>query len=92
MTLPPSSAHDDAVASDYPGNLLEQLNALRHEDEVLYNIVAIDVWALAKTMDAIHPGFWAEFMSNREKALRQFMAEMSRKPKADELPRPPFLQ
>jgi hypothetical protein len=89
MTLPHSS--QDAAA-DYPGDLVEQLNALRHEDEILYNILAIDVWALAKTMDEIHPGFWTEFMSNREKALRQFMAEMSRKPKAEDAPRPPFLQ
>ena len=73
-------------------DLVEQLNALRHEDEILYNIVAIDVWALAKTMDEIHPGFWADFMRNREKALRQFMAEMSRKAKTGEPSRPPFLQ
>ena len=46
--------------------VLDQINSLRREDETLYNILAVDVWALAKTMDEFQPGFWAEFMKNRE--------------------------
>jgi len=56
--------------------ILEQLNSLKQEDETLYNILAVDVWALAKTMDEFQPGFWSAFMKNREKALKRFISEV----------------
>jgi hypothetical protein len=70
--------------------LLEQINSLKREDETLHNILAVDVWALAKTMDEFQPGFWAAFMRNREKALKRFMTEIM-KNKAANSKRPPFL-
>jgi hypothetical protein len=72
-------------------SLAEQINSLKREDEVLYNILALDVWALAKTMDEFHPGFWAAFMKNREKALKRFMEEIIRSKPTDPK-RPPFLK
>jgi hypothetical protein len=71
--------------------ILEQINSLKREDERLYNILAIDVWALAKTMDEYQPGFWAAFMKNREKALKRFLSEMI-KNKSTDTKRPPFLR
>jgi hypothetical protein len=70
--------------------LLEQIDSLKREDETLYNILAVDVWALAKTMDEFQPGFWAAFMKNRDKALKRFMSEVMRS-KATPSKRPPFL-
>lgn len=72
-------------------SVLEQINSLKREDERLYNILAIDVWALAKTMDEYQPGFWAAFMKNREKALKRFLAGMMKNKPAD-TKRPPFLR
>jgi hypothetical protein len=72
-------------------SVIEQINSLKREDERLYNILAIDVWALAKTMDEYQPGFWAAFMQNREKALKRFLAEMMKNKPAD-TKRPPFLR
>ncbi len=73
------------------GELFERIDSLRREDETLYNILAVDVWALAKTMDEFQPGFWSEFMKNRERALRRFMSEVVKtKPKDPQ--RPPFLR
>ena len=71
--------------------ILEQINSLKREDETLYNILAVDVWALAKTMDEFHPGFWAAFMKNREKAIKRFIAETG-KNKQNDSDRPPFLR
>ena len=71
--------------------LLEQINSLKREDETLYNILAVDVWALAKTMDEFQPGFWAAFMKNREKALKRFIAEAVKNKQSDS-DRPPFLR
>jgi len=72
-------------------SVIEQINSLKREDERLYNILAIDVWALAKTMDEYQPGFWSAFMKNREKALKRFLAEMMKNKPADSK-RPPFLR
>ena len=71
--------------------ILDQLNTLQQEDETLYNILAVDVWALAKTMDEFQPGFWSAFMKNRDKALKRFIAEVI-KNKPTNPKRPPFLR
>ena len=73
------------------GSVTDQIESLKKEDETLYNILAVDVWALAKTMDEFQPGFWSEFMKNREQALRRFMSEIV-KSKPTDLKRPPFLR
>lgn len=49
---------EDQSISNIKRKLLEQINTLKCEDERMYNILAIDVWALAKTMDEFQPGFW----------------------------------
>ena len=72
-------------------SLLEQLNALKREDETLYNILAVDIWALAKTMDEFQPGFWAAFMKNRDRALKRFIEEVM-KSKPVDAKRPPYLR
>jgi hypothetical protein len=86
-----SNADRAAVAAEETDELLKQIDSLQREDETLYNILAVDVWALAKTMDEFQPGFWSEFMKNRERALRRFMSEIV-KSKPVDLRRPPFLR
>lgn len=71
--------------------LVDQLKSLKRDDETLYNILAVDVWALAKTMDEFQPGFWSAFMKNREKALKRFISEVV-KNKPTTPKRPPFLR
>ncbi|MDX2243965.1 MAG: hypothetical protein NW224_25085 [Leptolyngbyaceae cyanobacterium bins.302] len=71
--------------------LLEQINSLKREDEILHNILAVDIWAIAKTMDEYQPGFWAAFMKNREQALKRFMDEVV-KNQPMRSNRPPFLR
>jgi hypothetical protein len=89
---------DDRTTTKSPtskgsGSVLAQLKSLKQEDETLYNILAVDVWALAKTMDEFQPGFWSEFMKNREKAMKRFISEVIRnKPVEDDNKRPPFLR
>lgn len=79
-----------AVSSE-ARKLLEQINSLRREDENLYSIMAVDVWALAKTMDEFQPGFWTAFMKNREKAIKRFMSEAVRR-KSNDAKSHPFFQ
>jgi hypothetical protein len=71
--------------------VLQEIHSLRKEDETLSNILAVDVWALAKTMDEFQPGFWSEFMKNRQQSLRRFMSDVVHSKPAD-IRRPPFLR
>ena len=82
---------DNSGATKKSKAILVQLKTLKQEDETLYNILAVDVWALAKTMDEFQPGFWSAFMKNREKALKRFIAEVI-KNKPTDPKRPPFLR
>lgn len=84
-------SHNEGRRVPAKDSLNDQINSLKKEDEMLYNILAVDVWALAKTMEEFHPGFWAVFMKNREKALKRFMGEVV-KAKPSDLRRPPFLR
>lgn len=55
---------------------LEQwLEKLRRSDRAFYNIMAIEVWSIAKTMDSLIPGFWGRFMTNRRLAMKQFIEQ-----------------
>lgn len=83
---------EDQSISSIKRKLLEQINTLKCEDERMYNILAIDVWALAKTMDEFKPGFWGAFMKNREKALKRFLAESAKNKTDTDSKRPPFLR
>ncbi|NEQ35600.1 MAG: hypothetical protein F6K40_04515 [Okeania sp. SIO3I5] len=86
-----SKLDPDQETTNVSKDTLKRINSLKKENERLYNILAIDVWALAKTMDELQPGFWTAFMKNREKALKKFMADtIKNKQQDDNLP--PFLR
>lgn len=84
-------SEDENRRSAEKESLLEQINALKREDETLNNILAVDVWALAKTMDEFQPGFWSAFMKNRDQALKRFLDEVVRS-KPVNVKRPPYLR
>ena len=65
------SEHDVEILMDIDA-WLEQL---RRADRAFYNMMAIEVWSIAKTMDGLLPGFWSRFMSNRQVALKQFVEQ-----------------
>lgn len=44
-------------------------------DRRSHEMMANEVWAIAKTMDEVFPGFWTKFMENRQAALKQFVQE-----------------
>jgi len=54
-------------------NLDRVLEAMRSADRSCHKMMAIEVWAIAKTVDNIFPGFWNRFMLNRQLALKQFL-------------------
>lgn len=59
---------------DLPTMSLEQwIETLRRSDRAFYNMIALEVWSIAKTMDNLLPGFWNRFMNNRRLALKQYI-------------------
>jgi hypothetical protein len=76
--MPPSrppEQNSDPELPDFssPLEIDRWLENLRYADRSLYNLMALEVWAIAKTMDGRVPGFWNRFMENRQAALKQFM-------------------
>ncbi len=51
------------------------LESLRRTDRAFYNMMAMEVWSIAKSMDAIIPGFWSKFMANRQLAVQNFVVQ-----------------
>ena len=56
-------------------DLQQRVEELQRADRSLYNLMGMEVWAIAKTMDDIYPGFWHQFMENRRLAVKQFMQQ-----------------
>jgi len=49
------------------------LESLRRNDRTFYNMMAMEVWSIAKSMDTLVPGFWSRFMENRQKDVKSFV-------------------
>lgn len=49
------------------------LESLRRTDRTFYNMMAMEVWSIAKSMDTLIPGFWSRFMENRQIAVKSFV-------------------
>ncbi len=62
-----------------PPDLAGHFASLQQQARILQDILAVDVWALAKTMDDFEPGFWAAFMKNRSEAMRRFIETRARR-------------
>lgn len=76
------SSQEDANSIIYD-DIDRWLERLRRSDRSLYNLMALEVWSIARTMDDIIPGFWSRFMENRQVALKQFVQHRKTQPVAD---------
>ncbi|HBE17522.1 MAG TPA: hypothetical protein DEG17_00720 [Cyanobacteria bacterium UBA11149] len=46
---------------------------LQQSQELLYQTINLEIWALVETMDRFTPGFWSRFLENRRISLKEFM-------------------
>ena len=87
--LPLESSEQNSIES-LPAMTLEQwLEKLRRSDRAFYNIMAIEVWSIAMTMDGLIPGFWGRFMTNRRLAMKQFVEQHRSQHSTSETAAPP---
>jgi hypothetical protein len=56
-------------------NVEQWLESLRRNDRTFYNMMAMEVWSIAKSMDKLLPGFWSRFMENRQVAVKNFVRD-----------------
>ncbi len=91
MTKPePPSESPQPLIESLPGMTIEEwLEKLRSADRAFYNIMAMEVWSIAKTMDGIIPGFWSRFMINRRLAMKQLIEHRHLQNSAVQTPPPP---
>jgi hypothetical protein len=85
----PASTSGTADSSEVPSPMSIEawLEKLRSSDRAFYNIMAMEVWSLAKSMDSMIPGFWSRFMENRRSAMLEFVDR--RRQENPEAPVPP---
>ena len=65
--------HDPDAVSQM--SVEQWLENLRRNDRTFYNMMAMEVWAIAKSMDTLIPGFWSKFMTNRQLAVQNFVVQ-----------------
>jgi hypothetical protein len=41
--------------------------------DLLYQLINLESWALASSMDEFIPGFWSRFLENRRRSLKDFI-------------------
>ncbi len=63
----------DPIESLASMSLEQWVETLRQSDRSFYNMIALEVWSIAKTMDHLLPGFWSRFMTNRREAMQKFL-------------------
>jgi hypothetical protein len=85
----------DSLPAASAMSIEDWVDKLRCSDRAFYNIMAMEVWSLAKSMDTIEPGFWSRFMVNRRDAMQDFVErrrqrekQMEEEPTAGDVPEP----
>ncbi|WP_373535369.1 hypothetical protein [Microcoleus sp.] len=77
MPLHESSAFGDNLRDPKllpPVEVDEMLTRIQHSHGFYYKVMNLEVWALVETLDQMFPGAWGQFMTNRQLAVKQFLA------------------
>lgn len=72
---PPKLETKTAVESSKESNVKQRLEDLQRADRSLYKMIGMEVWSIAKTMDDLYPGFWNQFMANRQIAMKNYLEQ-----------------
>jgi hypothetical protein len=74
---------DRAESNNQPVDLSENVEAwleeLHQADATFYSMMSMEIWSIAQTMDEISPGFWSQFMRNRQAIVKQQIQAQQRR-------------
>ncbi|MCS6814628.1 MAG: hypothetical protein NZ772_13825 [Cyanobacteria bacterium] len=59
--------------------LLRWIESLQKSDQMFYNMMMVEIWSIAQTMDELNPGFWADYMQNRQTVMQQQLEQRKRR-------------
>ncbi|MCL1465358.1 hypothetical protein [Argonema galeatum] len=57
----------------------QRLASLKKSHSMLYRMMNLETWAIVGTMEDFDPGFWNRFMTNRQLAFKDFLAQKKAK-------------
>ncbi len=77
----PSTAPD--LLSDWPQGFLEMLGDLQTADQTLYDLMALEIWSIAQTLDEAFPGLWTQYMENRQRLVHDYLSTRRQPQEAD---------
>jgi hypothetical protein len=61
----------------------------RHQaDQTLYHMMSVELYAIAQTMDEVQPGFWSDYMRNRQEIFQQSLQERQQRSRTIQRPKP----
>lgn len=83
---PQEPKHSNPAEAAAQMDFEQWLEVLQKSDRSFYNLMAMEVWSIAKTMDGVLPGFWTRFMSHRQTALKQFLQHKQAHSETDSAP------
>lgn len=59
--------------------LLRWIESLQKSDQMFYNMMMVEIWSIAQTMDELNPGFWSDYMQNRQAVMQQQLEQRKRR-------------
>ncbi len=76
----------DNLTPDSERELATRMGALQEADKTFYNLMSLELWAIAKTMDEREPGFWLKYMKNRQTVMKQHLEQKRASSHSDATP------
>ncbi|MBD2311988.1 hypothetical protein H6G20_09985 [Desertifilum sp. FACHB-1129] len=75
MTGVGRASHMEDCLLDLKRDIAEWIESLQHADQMFHHMMSMEFWSIARTMDDIEPGFWSQYMQNRQEIFQQSMKE-----------------
>ncbi len=59
------------------------LGDLQTADQTLHDLMALEIWSMAQTLDEAFPGLWAQYMENRQRLVHDYLSDRRQPPQTD---------
>ncbi|MBW4522102.1 MAG: hypothetical protein KME16_20790 [Scytolyngbya sp. HA4215-MV1] len=73
--MKPRLIENGRCPADLEQSIVTWLEDLHRSDETFYQMMSLELWSIAQTMDEVIPGFWGKYMHNRQTIVQQHIRE-----------------
>lgn len=67
---------------DLNRDIAEWIESLQQADQMFHYMMSMEFWSITRTMDELEPGFWSQYMQNRQAIFQQSMKERQQRNQA----------